>query len=97
MAWRRRGIPVTYLLASNEGHGFGEAATALAVNRATEQFLGNCLGGRVEAIASPEVEAAVKGMLVDVTRLPTRSEFGENCSVTLRTRIVVFLPHAHQA
>lgn len=71
-AWRRRGIPVTYLLASNEGHGFGEAATALAVNRATEQFLGDCLGGRVEAIASPEVEAAVKGMLVDVTRLPTR-------------------------
>lgn len=72
MAWRRRGIPVTYLLASNEGHGFGEVATALAVNRATEQFLGNCLGGRVEAIASPEVEAAVKGMLVDVARLPAR-------------------------
>jgi dipeptidyl aminopeptidase/acylaminoacyl peptidase len=71
-AWRRRGIPVTYLLASNEGHGFGEAATALAVNRATEQFLGDCLGGRVEAKASPEVEAAVKGMLVDVTRLPVR-------------------------
>lgn len=72
MAWRRRGIPVTYLLASNEGHGFGEAATALAVNRATEQFLGNCLGGRVEPASSPVVEAAVKGMLVDVTRLPMR-------------------------
>ena len=70
-AWRRRGIPVTYLLASNEGHGFGEAITALAVNRATEQFLGNCLGGRVEATVSPAVEAAVKGMLVDVMSLPT--------------------------
>lgn len=71
-AWRRRGIPVTYLLASNEGHGFGEAATALAVNRATELFLGDCLGGRVEATVSPAIEAAMKGMLVDVTRLPTR-------------------------
>jgi dipeptidyl aminopeptidase/acylaminoacyl peptidase len=72
MAWRRRGIPVTYLLASNEGHGFGEAATALAVNRATEQFLANCLGGKMEATSSPAVEAAVKGMLVDINRLPAR-------------------------
>jgi dipeptidyl aminopeptidase/acylaminoacyl peptidase len=63
-AWHRRGIPVTYLLASNEGHGWGEAETALAVNRATEQFLGRCLGGRVQATASPTVEAALKAMLV---------------------------------
>jgi hypothetical protein len=55
---------VTYLLASNEGHGWGEAETALAVNRATEQFLGRCLGGRVQATVTPTVEAALKAMLV---------------------------------
>ena len=40
IALNRRHIPVTYLLAGNEGHGFAEAETALAVNRATEEFLG---------------------------------------------------------
>ena len=68
-AWHRRGIPVTYLLASNEGHGWGEAETALAVNRATEQFLGRCLGGRVQSNVASNVDSALKAMLVDVNRL----------------------------
>lgn len=68
-AWHRRGIPVTYLLASNEGHGWGEAETALAVNRATEQFLGRCLGGRVQGTVGPTVEAALKAMLVDASSM----------------------------
>ena len=69
IALHRRGIPVTYLLAGNEGHGFAESETSLAVNRATELFLGRCLGGRVQASVSPRVEAALKGMLVDVSTL----------------------------
>jgi len=63
-AWHRRGIPVTYLLASNEGHGWGEAATALAVNRATEMFLGQCLGGRVQPAVAPAADSALSAMLV---------------------------------
>jgi len=69
LALHRRGIPVTYLLAGNEGHGFAESETALAVNRATEQFLARCLGGRVQPSVSPRVDAALKGMLVDVDTL----------------------------
>jgi dipeptidyl aminopeptidase/acylaminoacyl peptidase len=69
VALHRRRIPVTYLLASQEGHGFGEAETALAVNRATEQFLGRCLGGRVQPTVTPRVEAALRAMLVDVDTL----------------------------
>ena len=69
LALHRRNIPVTYLLASNEGHGFGEAETSLAVNRATEQFLAKCLGGRAQATVSPRVEAALKAMLVNVDTL----------------------------
>ena len=69
LALNRRQIPVTYLLASNEGHGFGESETALAVNRATEQFLGRCLGGRVQPSVTPAVDAALKAMLVDVDTL----------------------------
>jgi dipeptidyl aminopeptidase/acylaminoacyl peptidase len=63
-AWKRRGIPVTYLLASNEGHGFGEAETALAVNRATEMFLGNCLKGRSQPTASSVMSNLLHRMLV---------------------------------
>lgn len=69
LALHRRNIPVTYLLASNEGHGFGEAETSLAVNRATEQFLGKCLGGRVQASVSSKVDAALNAMLVNVDTL----------------------------
>lgn len=72
LALNRRHIPVTYLLAPNEGHGFGEAETALAVNRATEQFLGSCLGGRVQPSVAPGVETALKAMLVNVDTLRTQ-------------------------
>ena len=69
IALNRRHIPVTYLLAANEGHGFGESETALAVNRATEEFLGKCLGGRVQPSVSPRVAAALAAMKVNVDTL----------------------------
>ena len=69
VALNRRRIPVTYLLAGNEGHGFGESETALAVTRATEQFLGACLGGRVQPRVRPEVAAALAAMRVNVDTL----------------------------
>ncbi len=68
-ALHARGVPVTYLLASNEGHGFGQAETGLAVNRATELFLGKCLGGRVQDTVSPNTEAALRAMRVDLDTL----------------------------
>jgi dipeptidyl aminopeptidase/acylaminoacyl peptidase len=69
IALNRRHIPVTYLLAANEGHGFAESETALAVNRATEEFLGKCLGGRVQPTVSPRITAALQAMLVNVDTL----------------------------
>ncbi|MGI9076896.1 MAG: alpha/beta hydrolase family protein, partial [Gemmatimonadaceae bacterium] len=74
LALHARGIPVTYLLASNEGHGFGQAETGLAVNRATELFLGQCLGGRVQDRVSPTTEAALGAMRVDVDTLRASSQ-----------------------
>jgi dipeptidyl aminopeptidase/acylaminoacyl peptidase len=69
LALHRRGIPVTYLLAGAEGHGWGNHETALAVNRATETFLAQCLGGRVQPQVSPEVDAALRALTVDVDTL----------------------------
>jgi dipeptidyl aminopeptidase/acylaminoacyl peptidase len=59
-AWRARGRPATLLYAGNEGHSFNEEITALAVNRALEEFLAQSLGGRVEAPADTEILAAVR-------------------------------------
>ena len=47
-AMQEKSIPVTYILFPDEGHGFARPENNLAFNAATEEFLGTCLGGRVE-------------------------------------------------
>jgi dipeptidyl aminopeptidase/acylaminoacyl peptidase len=49
-AMQSRGIPVTYALFPDEGHGFLRPENNLAFNALAEAFLGDCLGGRVEPI-----------------------------------------------
>lgn len=49
-AMRAKNIPVTYLLFGDEGHGFQRPENNLAFYAVTEQFLGQCLGGRAEPI-----------------------------------------------
>ena len=45
-----RGIPVTYVVFPDEGHGFARPINNIAFNAVTENFLGQCLGGRSEPI-----------------------------------------------
>ncbi len=68
-AWRNRGLPVTLLLAGNEGHSFNEESTSLAVNRAVERFLGEWLGGRVQ----PTVPSAITQTLEALQRAGERA------------------------
>ncbi len=49
-AMRRGGIPVTYVLFSDEGHGFTRPENRLSFNAVVEAFLGRHLGGRVEPV-----------------------------------------------
>ena len=49
-AMKERGIPVTYVLYPDEGHGFAKPANNIAFNAVTESFLATCLGGRAEPI-----------------------------------------------
>ncbi len=48
-ALKTRGIPVTYLLYPDEGHGFVRAENRLSFNATTEIFLSQYLGGRAES------------------------------------------------
>jgi len=49
-AMQQHGIPVTYVLYPDEGHGFQRPPNRLSFNAVMEAFLGRCLGGRIEAI-----------------------------------------------
>ena len=47
-AMESHGIPVTYVLFPDEGHGFHRPENNIAFNAIAEGFLASCLGGRLE-------------------------------------------------
>ena len=49
-AMTAKGIPVTYVLFPDEGHGFARAENSKAFNAVAEGFLAQCLGGRAQPI-----------------------------------------------
>jgi dipeptidyl aminopeptidase/acylaminoacyl peptidase len=49
-AMQAKGIPVTYVLYPDEGHGFARPENNLSFTAIAEAFLARCLGGRVEPV-----------------------------------------------
>jgi len=49
-AMRERGVPVTYVFYSDEGHGFGRVENRRSFTAVVEAFLAKHLGGRVEPV-----------------------------------------------
>jgi dipeptidyl aminopeptidase/acylaminoacyl peptidase len=49
-AMQAAGIPVTYVLYPDEGHGFARPENSIAFYAIAENFLSACIGGRAEAI-----------------------------------------------
>jgi dipeptidyl aminopeptidase/acylaminoacyl peptidase len=49
-AMEAKGLPVTYVVYSDEGHGFARPENRIDFNARAEAFLGACLGGRVEPL-----------------------------------------------
>ncbi len=49
-AMEQHGIPVTYVLFPDEGHGFHRPENNIAFNAIAENFLAECLGGRAEPV-----------------------------------------------
>jgi dipeptidyl aminopeptidase/acylaminoacyl peptidase len=60
-AMKAKGIPVTYVLFPDEGHGFARPENNLAFFATTEHFLERCLGGRAEPFGG-----ALKGSSLQV-------------------------------
>lgn len=65
IALRDRGLPVEYILAPDEGHGFARPVNNLAGFAAAEKFLAKHLGGRYQESMSPETAARLKEITVD--------------------------------
>ncbi|MEO7634119.1 MAG: S9 family peptidase [Sphingomicrobium sp.] len=66
-AMKAKGIPVTYVLFPDEGHGFARPVNSIAFNAVAENVLGSCLGGRAEPIGD-----ALKG---STAKIPEGAEF----------------------
>jgi dipeptidyl aminopeptidase/acylaminoacyl peptidase len=51
-AMKAKNIPVTYVVYPDEGHGFARPPNNISFNAVAENFLGKCLGGRIEPIGA---------------------------------------------
>ena len=59
-AMQKAGIPVTYVLFPDEGHGFRKPTNSIAFNAVAENFLAPCLGGRAEPIGDALTKSTAK-------------------------------------
>ena len=59
-AMQAKGIPVTYVLFPDEGHGFARPENNIAFNAVTENFLAGCLRGRAEPIGGTVKRSSAK-------------------------------------
>ena len=57
-ALRANGIPATYVLFPDEGHGFVRPENSIACNALIEEFLARHLGGDAEPVSAEELEAS---------------------------------------
>lgn len=65
VAMRDRGLPVEYMLAPDEGHGYQRPVNNMAMFMAAEKFFAKQLDGRYQDGGTPEVVARLKDLMVD--------------------------------
>ena len=65
IALRDRGLPVEYLIAPDEGHGFARPVNNMAMIATTERFLARHLGGRFQDDVPADVATRLKEITVD--------------------------------
>ncbi len=66
VAMRELGLPVEYLCAPDEGHGFRRPENNMAFLAATEKFLAKHLGGRYQAEIPADIAKRLEEITVDI-------------------------------
>lgn len=69
VAMRKAGLPVSYILAEDEGHGFRKPVNNMALVAAMEKFLAEHLGGRYQSSLRPEIAQRLEELTVDLESL----------------------------
>ena len=77
VAMREAGLPVEYILAPDEGHGFSQRINRLAMYARVEQFLAQHLGGRYQSDMADEVAERLAAITVDVEAVEMPELAGE--------------------
>ncbi len=77
VAMREAGLPVEYILAPDEGHGFSQRINRLAMYARIEQFLAQHLGGRYQSAMPVEVAERLTALTVDVSTVEMPALAGE--------------------
>lgn len=70
-ALEKKGLPVTYVLYPDEGHGFARPENRIDFNARAEVFLAKCLGGRAEPLPK---EGRVAGSTAVVKVVPAAAK-----------------------
>lgn len=84
VAMREKGIPVEYICAPDEGHGFARPVNNMAYLAASEKFIAQKLGGRYQESMKPDVEKRLKEITVDIKTVekPKKAEESNGVSKT---------------
>jgi dipeptidyl aminopeptidase/acylaminoacyl peptidase len=70
-AMDKKGLPMTYVLYPDEGHGFVRAENRLDFMGRTEAFLAKCLGGRAEPLPKEGKIAGSTGVVKTLVKKPS--------------------------
>ncbi|MEO0530588.1 MAG: S9 family peptidase [Planctomycetota bacterium] len=73
-AMSEKGIPVTYALYPDEGHGFARPENRTSFNAVTEAFLAEHLGGRYEPLAPEQLDGSSLHVPTGVDGVPGLSD-----------------------
>ncbi len=77
IAMRNLGLPVTYLVAEDEGHGFRKPINNLALVAAMEKFLAEHLGGRYQETLKEDIRKKLDELTVDIYSVELSSSNNE--------------------
>jgi dipeptidyl aminopeptidase/acylaminoacyl peptidase len=69
IAMRDKNLPVEYICADDEGHGFARPINNMAFLAKTEEFLAKHLGGRYQKEMADDVAARLQEITVDISTL----------------------------
>ncbi|MEM9834872.1 MAG: S9 family peptidase [Bacteroidota bacterium] len=77
VAMRELGLPVEYLVAADEGHGFAKPVNNMAFLAAAEKFLAKHLGGRYQEEMSDDVASKLEELIVDINAVELPEAMGD--------------------